>query len=137
VETLDEGADDYLGKPFEIAELLARVRAILRRPSQLRRQVLEVSNLSLNVDELILRVDGKLIDLSRREISCLLILLQNLGGLVPKRKLEEKLYSLDEVVTSNALEAVISRLRKRLDGAAANITIIAMRGIGYKLSEKL
>jgi DNA-binding response OmpR family regulator len=136
VETLEDGADDYLCKPFEITELVARVRAILRRPHQLRQQVLEVTNLALDVDRLTLQVGGKVVDLPRREMNGLLLLLRNYGGLVPRRKLEQALYSLDEAVTSNALEAVISRLRKRLDCADAKVTVTAMRGIGYMLSEK-
>jgi DNA-binding response OmpR family regulator len=134
VQTLEDGADDYLSKPFEIAELVARVRAILRRPREMRQRVLEVANLSLDV--LTLQVDGKVIELPRREMSGLVLLLRNYGRLVPRSKLEQALYSLDEPVTSNALEAVISRLRKRLEHVEANVTVTAMRGIGYLLSEK-
>jgi DNA-binding response OmpR family regulator len=136
VDTLEEGADDYLGKPFEMEELVARVRAICRRPRQMRRRVLEVTNLSLDVDEMCLQVDGRVVDLPRRELNGLLLLLQNFGGLVPRKKLEHALYSLDEAFTPNAMEAVISRLRKRLENADAKVTVIAMRGVGYILSEK-
>jgi DNA-binding response OmpR family regulator len=134
VETLEGGADDYLAKPFEMDELVARVRAILRRPRQMADRILTISNLVLDLDRLSLEVDGRLVELSRRELNALAILLRGDGGLVPRNKLERALYSFDEEVTPNALEAVVSRLRKRLDSAGAIVTITAMRGIGYILS---
>lgn len=136
VGTLDDGADDYLGKPFEMEELIARIRAILRRPRQMTRPVLEIANLVLDIEGLTAWVDGKGLDLSRREMSALEVLLRNRDSLVPRRKLEHALYSFDEAVTPNALEAVLSRLRRRLEQAGAGVTVTAMRGIGYILSER-
>jgi DNA-binding response OmpR family regulator len=136
VETLEEGADDYLGKPFDMEELVARVRAILRRPPQLEQSVLGISNLALNLHRLTVEIEGRPIELSRRELNALEILLRNGGSLVSRRKLEQGLYSFNEEVTPNALEAVVSRLRKRLDQADAAVTVTAMRGLGYILSER-
>lgn len=137
IETLEEGADDYLGKPFCMEELVARVRAILRRPPQLAQAVLRISNLILDMERMVVEIDGSRIDFSRREANALAILMRAGGSLVPRRKLEEALYSLDEEVTPNALEAVVSRLRRKLDNAGAAVAVTAMRGLGYVLSERM
>jgi DNA-binding response OmpR family regulator len=137
VGTLDDGADDYLGKPFDMNELIARVRAILRRPRQIAQTTLTLANLALDLDRQSVEVDGKVIDLTRRELNALAILLRNSGALVSRSKFEQALYSLDDEVTPNALEAVVSRLRKRLVQAGAEVTITALRGIGYILSGRM
>ncbi len=137
VKILEEGADDYLGKPFEMDELIARARAILRRPPQIEQSVLRISNVVLDCHRLTVQIDCHPVEFPRREVDALAILLRNGGRLVPRGKLEEALYSLDEEVTPNALEAVVSRLRKRLDQAGAAITLTAMRGLGYILSERM
>jgi DNA-binding response OmpR family regulator len=135
VETLNDGADDYLVKPFSLDELLARIRALLRRPSETKQAVLTVGRLALDTESLTLRVTGNVTPLPRRELGVLLTLLRNQGRLVPRRKLEEAVYSFDNEVTPNAIEAAVSRLRRRLDGLDAAVTITAMRGIGYILAE--
>ena len=137
VETLEEGADDYLGKPFCMEELIARVRAILRRPRQLAQSILGISNLVLDLERMTVEIDGSPFDFSRREVNALATLMHAGGSLVPRRKLEEALYSFNEEVTPNALEAVVSRLRKKLDNAGSVVTVTAMRGVGYILSERM
>ena len=134
VETLNDGADDYLVKPFSLDELLARVRALLRRPCEAKQAVLAAGRLTLDTTSLTLRVTGKVIPLPRRELGVLIALLSNQGRLVPRRKLEEAVYSFDAEVTPNAIEAAVSRLHRRLDGLDATVTITAMRGIGYILA---
>jgi DNA-binding response OmpR family regulator len=136
IATLDEGADDYLGKPFDMNELVARVRAILRRPRQMAQPILTLGNVTLDIDRQSVDVAGSSLELSRRELNALAILLRSGGALISRRKFEQALYSSDEEVTPNALEAVVSRLRKRLDQAGAAVSITAMRGIGYILSER-
>jgi DNA-binding response OmpR family regulator len=136
IATLNDGADDYIGKPFDMNELLARVRAILRRPRQIAPQRLALANVVLDLDRQIVEVDGASLDLSRRELNALAILLRNGGTLVSRNRFEQALYCADAEVTPNALEAVVSRLRRRLDQAGAAVSITAMRGIGYILSER-
>ncbi len=135
VEMLNDGADDYLVKPFALEELLARIRALLRRPNETKQTFLEAGRLTLDTASLTLRVTGQVTPLPRRELGVLVALLNNHGRLVPRHKLEEAIYSFDSEVTPNAIEAAVSRLRRRLDGLNAAVTITAMRGIGYILTE--
>lgn len=137
VQTLNEGADDYLVKPFSLDELLARVRALLRRPRQVAQTVLTAGNLELDREAMTLRIDGKPVpDLSRREFAVLATLLGQKGKLLPRQKLEDAVYSFDTEVTPNAIEAAVSRLRRRLEARNASVAITAMRGLGYILSER-
>jgi DNA-binding response OmpR family regulator len=137
IATLDEGADDYVAKPFDMNELIARVRAILRRPRQMAQTTLTLANLTLDLERQIVEVDDLNVVFSRRELNALAILLRSGGALVSRHRFEQALYALDEEVTPNALEAVVSRLRKRLDQTGARVSITAMRGIGYILSESM
>ena len=136
VDALNDGADDYLVKPFSLDELLARIRALLRRPSATVAPVLSAGKLTLDTSSLTLRVGGEVTPLPRRELGVLVSLLSHQGRLVSRRKLEEAVYSFDNEVTPNATEAAVSRLRRRLDGLKADVTITAMRGLGYILSEQ-
>ncbi len=136
VGTLNEGADDYLVKPFSLDELLARIRALLRRPSETAQTVLSAGKLSLDTQSLTLRVAGEVAPLTRRELGVLASLLSHQGRLVSRRRLEEAVYSFDEEVTPNAIEAAVSRLRRRLDALGAAVDITSMRGLGYILTER-
>lgn len=137
VQTLNEGADDYLVKPFSLDELLARVRALLRRPRVVAETTLTAGNLALDREIMTLRINGKPVsDLSRREFAVLAALLGQKGKLLPRQRLEDAVYSFDTEVTPNATEAAVSRLRRRLEAHNASVTITAMRGLGYILSER-
>lgn len=133
---LDYGADDYLIKPFSLDELLARVRAVLRRPSKLAPNKLTLGNICLDSISLTLAIDDCAVELPRGELRVLLALLSNLGRLTSRSRLEEAIYSFDIDVTPNAIEASISRLRRRLEAHGTAVTIVAMHGLGYALSEK-
>ena len=133
VRGLNGGADDYLIKPFDLTELEARLRAVLRRPGSRAATTLTFERISFDVHSRTLEVLGTPIELARRETDCLEELLRAANRVVVKDVLEERLYSRDEPVTPNALEAVISRLRKKLSQANTGAHIETRRGIGYRL----
>jgi len=130
---LDAGADDYLVKPFQIAELAARCRALLRRPGNAVETVLTAGNVALDPAHRAVRVANVAIDATPREVALLETLLRRAGHVVAKPALENALYAMDAEVTPNAIEATVSRLRKCLARAAADIEIKTVHGIGYAL----
>lgn len=130
---LDAGADDYLVKPFEIAELAARCRALLRRPGASLGTVLQLGNVALDTTNRSVTVNGHHIDVPPREVTLLEHLLRRAEQVVRRNHLEESLYSLGEDVTPNALESAVSRLRRRLSAAEANVVVRTAHGIGYAL----
>jgi two-component system response regulator QseB len=130
---LNAGADDYIVKPFELAELEARLRAVLRRPGVREDVILAYGTLAFDTVTREASVGGTALDLSRREAALLEELLRRAGRIVVKDTLEDRLYALDYSVTENALEAVVSRVRKKLAAAHAEVRIETKRGIGYRL----
>jgi DNA-binding response OmpR family regulator len=127
---LDAGADDYLGKPFDLAEVEARLRALVRRALGTD-DVAVLGTLSLDRKARRFAVDGDLLELPAREFEVLWELMSPPGRTVSKRTLSDKLSTFDEALGDNALEAFISRLRKKLAGSGASIR--TLRGIGYLL----
>ena len=135
VKGLNVGADDYLTKPFEMAELIARLKALLRRPGGALALTLEVGNIRFDTVHREAMVGGRVVVLSRSELTLLELLLRRAGRVVARRMLEEGLYGFDDVVGSNSLEAHVSRLRKKLEAAGASVQIHTLRGIGYMAGE--
>jgi DNA-binding response OmpR family regulator len=133
VQGLNSGADDYLRKPFEIEELIARMRALLRRPGRAV-DALSQGNVSLNANTREVTVDGVMIACGRRECQVLELMLRRPGRIVPKGAIEEALYGFGEEFSSNVVEVSVHRLRKRLEEANANVFIHTLRGLGYMLS---
>jgi two-component system OmpR family response regulator/two-component system response regulator QseB len=129
VEGLDAGADDYLVKPFDLDELLARIRALLRRRVSRTRSVIEHGALTLNLASHEATFAGEQVKLSAREFSVLRALLDNPGSVVSKSQLEEKLYGWNNEVESNTVDVYVHHLRKKF-GADF---IKNVRGVGYKI----
>ena len=132
---LDAGADDYLTKPFNNGELLARIRALLRRAPATVAPVLEAGRLRFDPASLEVSCAGDVIPLTPRERSLLEILMRDLGKVTPKRVLEHRLSELDEGISVNAIELQLSRLRKKLAACPAGVAIETVRGVGYLLRE--
>ena len=133
VEGLNLGADDYLPKPFVVSELVARLRAVLRRPSQVTSKPLSLGNLAFDLNQGEVFVEGERLDLPRREYLVLESLMRRAGRTVRRNLLEEEVYGSDDEIQSNSLEAHISRLRRKLADAGASVIIHPVRGVGYLL----
>jgi DNA-binding response OmpR family regulator len=127
---LDAGADDYLGKPFELAEVEARLRALVRR-TQGTDDRFEIGALALDRRSRRFSIANEFLELPAREFEVLWELMTPPGRVVNKRSLSDKLSGFDEALADNALEAFISRLRKKLSGSGASIR--TLRGLGYVL----
>ena len=124
---LDHGADDYVCKPCDLEELSARMRALLRRGNKLSAPVLRLGALELDLATHSATLAGEPLELSRRELSLLHVLIENAGKVVTRSRLENSLYSWNEEIDSNALEVHIHRLRKKLGPRF----IKTIRGVGY------
>lgn len=133
VAGLDLGADDYLVKPFEVAEVAARCRALLRRPGACLSVVLSYGNVALDTSTRAVTVAGAPVQASPREVALLEQLLRRAGQVVRRASLDGHLYAMDAEVTPNALEVAVSRLRKRLAAAGADVVLRTVHGVGYAL----
>lgn len=128
---LDAGADDYLIKPFEFAELFARIRSISRRMmTPVIEQTLTVGAFELDLHNRACRSGGERIPLTAKEFQLLEILVRNLGRIVPRERLLDQIWGFDAEVTNNALDALVKLTRKKLE-RFPDIAILNIRGIGY------
>jgi two-component system response regulator QseB len=135
VAGLDAGADDYILKPFETAELDARLRAVLRRPGARLHPVHRFADLSFDSATRGASRDGAPIDLTPREAALFELLIRAGSSIVVRDAMAERLYGTEEDVSANALEATVSRLRRKLASAESRVRVETMRGIGYRLAE--
>lgn len=131
---LDHGADDYLLKPFDAGELEARVRALLRRAAGEASPLLSIGRLTIDPARRIAAVDGRMLDLRRREWAVLERLAAQVGKVVQKERLSAEVFGYDEPVSPNAIEVYVARLRRKLepDGPA----IRTIRGLGYVIDPR-
>jgi two-component system response regulator QseB len=129
VRGLDTGADDYLGKPFDLDELAARLRAIARRKEGRAGAVLQAAGIVLDPARLTVTACGEAVSLSRREFAVLAALMERPGVIRSRGELEDRLYGWQEEIESNAVEVHIHNLRVKLGRA----TIETVRGLGYRL----
>ncbi len=135
VTGLDAGADDYLVKPFNNAELLARCRALARRAPDVRPAVISVGRLTLDPATQVLAASGAPVTLAPRERMLAELLMRRAGRVVRKAALEEALSTFGSEVSTNAVELAVSRFRKALDGHDTGVVLDTVRGVGYLLRE--
>lgn len=131
VAGLDAGADDYLVKPFDMDELVARLRALARRRPQVAPEYEAIGQLVYDRINRTVQHEARLIDLPRRELALFELLLEHRGRLIEKDRIADSLYGIGTPVETNAVELLISRLRRKIDGCGA--TIRTARGLGYML----
>jgi two-component system, OmpR family, response regulator MprA len=133
VEGLDAGADDYLVKPFERQELLARLRALLRRRPPRGSASLVVADLSLNPDTHEVRRGERVVELTQREFELLEYLMRNERIVVPRQRLLEDVWGYDPFATTNTIEVFVSNLRRKLEAEGEPRLLHTIRGAGYVL----
>jgi len=132
---LDTGADDYLVKPFAMTELIARTKALLRRPGGALGATLRTGNIVFDTIGRDVRIGDKGLLLPRRESAILEHLMRRVGRVVPKAVLEEKLYGIDDELGSNAIPVHVHHLRRKLIDHGATAEIHTVRGVGYLLTD--
>jgi two-component system response regulator TctD len=134
VELLDAGADDYMVKPVEVRELVARIKVLIRRQTPGKASELACGDLSYDINTRQFTLAGTPLNVTPRERSVLEALMLRLGKTVSKATLIDTIFSLDEDASEDAIEIYIHRLRKKLDASSA--TIVTLRGLGYLLRKK-
>ena len=129
IRGLDVGADDYIGKPFDLDELAARLRAVTRRGHGQAAPVLNANGVALDPSKMLATVEGRAIVLSRREFAILMALMERPGVIRSRQALEDRLYGWQEEVESNAIEVHIHNLRAKI----GKTSIETVRGLGYRM----
>ncbi|WP_180900268.1 response regulator [Martelella soudanensis] len=129
IRGLDVGADDYIGKPFDLEELAARLRAVTRRGHGRAGPTLTANGIALDPSRMLVSVDGRDVILSRREFAILMALMERPGVIRSRQELEDRLYGWQEEIESNAIEVHIHNLRAKI----GRTSIDTVRGLGYRM----
>lgn len=133
VQSLDCGADDYMTKPFSFRELVARVRSLTRRLQYNNSSLLSVDTLTLDLQKREVKRSGQLIELTNKEFSILLYLLNNRGNIVTHTQLQDKIWGMDDSIVSNVINVFVFHLRKKINLDGEKPLIQTIRGSGYKI----
>lgn len=133
IDGLDAGADDYLVKPFDLSELAARVRALMRRPATVITNVLTVRNITFELDGMRVLVDGKEVNLPPKELALLEFLMKHPGQLFSSEALIDRVWPTDSDASPEAVRTYINRLRKKLDTDGQPSLFKTVHGLGYKI----
>jgi two-component system response regulator MprA len=136
IDGLDAGADDYLVKPFDIGELQARLRALLRRSDPAHEGELRFADLTFDGARHGVDVSGTFVELTRTELALLEVLMRNPRNVLPHELLYDRVWGYDFGPASNALRVYVGYLRRKLDDAGAGASIVTVRGVGYALRER-
>lgn len=136
VAGLEAGADDYLVKPFAFEELLARLRALSRRPAAAVSTAQECGGLAVDTASRKVTAEGQSIDVTRKEFDILELLMTNRGQVVTKEQIHDHVWSYDVLHDSNLVEVYVGRLRRKLDRSAVRAEIATVRGLGYRLEPR-
>ena len=138
VKGLDLGADDYLAKPFHMAELNARIKSVIRRKKLDGKRLIEIQNLKLNIEERLVLVNNQTVELNRKEFDILVFLLMNKNRIASKSAIAENIWGdyIDQANDFDFIYSQIKNLRKKLHENGAMIDISSIYGIGYKLITK-
>jgi DNA-binding response OmpR family regulator len=136
IKGLDVGADDYLPKPFHIGELLARIRSLSRRQTQIRSSMIEMYGLSLDLSTHKATREGKSIVLSAKEFALLELFMMNSGKILTRERISEHLWDMNFEPRSNVIESFVKFLRQKIDRGFKKTLIHTVRGAGYMFSDE-
>lgn len=131
---LNSGADDYMIKPFEVDELIARIKVMIRRQTQAKDAVIKLNNLSFDTVSRSVKVGNDMISLTRRELDLFEQLVYAGSKVVTKKAIEQRIYSYGETGSANSVEVLVHRLRKKLSEHEAGVEIHTLKGIGYMMT---